>query len=63
MVRYEVEVLRTGFFSHTLDPRKLADVLNNRAAAGWTLARTIKEEQRRMLTRREAHFLIFQRES
>ena len=63
-MRYEVDVLKTGLFSRTLDPRQLTDALNNRAAQGWMLARTIKEERRGLLfTRREAHFLIFQREA
>lgn len=62
MTRYEVEVISTGMFTGTLDPRKLQEILNRRADQGWTLARTIKEERRRFLMgQREAHFLIFER--
>lgn len=40
----------------------LQDLLNRRAEKGWKLARTIKEERRGFLfSRREAHFLIFER--
>lgn len=61
-MRYEVEVISTGFFSGTLDARKLQDILNRRADQGWTLARTLKEERRRFLVgSREAHFLIFEK--
>lgn len=60
-LRYEVEVLATGFFSGALSAKKLQDVLNHRAGAGWTLSRTIKEERRRLLSSREAVFLIFER--
>jgi hypothetical protein len=60
-LRYEVEVLTTGFFSGALSARKLQDLLNQRAGAGWKLSRTIKEERRRLLSTREAVFLIFER--
>jgi hypothetical protein len=62
-LRYEVELLTTGFFSGALSAKKLQDLLNHRAAAGWKLSRTIKEERRRMLSTREAVFLIFERDA
>lgn len=61
-MRYEVDVVKTGMFTKTLDPKDLAEALNRRVASGWTLSHTIKEERRGMFfTRREAHFLIFER--
>jgi hypothetical protein len=60
---YEVDVIVTGFFSGTLKAQKLQETLNQRAQGGWRLARTIAEETRVFfLFRREAHFLIFERE-
>ncbi len=61
-MRYEVEVLTTGFFSGTLNARKLQDLLNARGTEGWRLTRTLKEERWQLLMRREAHFLVFERE-
>lgn len=63
-MRYEVEVLATGLFSGTLSAAKLQEILNKRADQRWKLARTIKEERRGMgFSKREAHFLIFERSS
>ena len=62
-MRYEVEELTTRFISNTLDAKRLQDLLNTRAAQGWKLSRAIKDERRGFLGhRREAHFLIFERE-
>ena len=60
-MHYDVEVVSTGFFSGTLNPQKLQELLNRRAEKGWELSRTIKEERRGLFSRREAHFLIFER--
>lgn len=53
----------TGFFSKTLDPKRLTDALNDYAQNGWELARTIHEERKSLgIFRREAHFLVLERE-
>ena len=63
-VRYELESLDTRFFTGTMDPRKLQDLLNARAAQGWCLSRTLKEQRRSFLGgAREAHYLIFERDT
>jgi hypothetical protein len=52
----------TRFFSHTLPPQRLEKALNDRAAQGWRLTRSITESRRKfVIFRREAHFLIFER--
>lgn len=59
---YEVEVLKQRFWSGTLDQRKLQDILNRRADAGWELARTVTSSSRMfLLFKRESLFLIFRR--
>lgn len=60
--RYEVEVLRSRAFSGTLPERKLVEILNNRAANGWELVRTVTAQSRLLLLfSRTSVFLIFQR--
>lgn len=59
---YEVEVLKERRFSSTLDPKRLADVLNSRASDGWTFVRSITSTSRSwLLFSRETHFLVFER--
>lgn len=59
---YEVEAFKERLFSSTLNPQKLAEVLNRRADAGWQLARHITSTSRMWLIfKREVHFLIFER--
>ena len=61
---YHVVLVFTGLFSGTLNPSKLQDTLNTQARAGWRFARSIQETRRILLFfRREAHFLIFERDS
>lgn len=64
MKSYRVVPLKTGFFTARLDEAKLEALLNENARAGWTLKTTVKDETRGMLpgSRREAVFLIFERE-
>lgn len=61
-VVYDVEVFRGRVFSGTINHGKLTAVLNDRAAAGWKLARTLKDERRILLLFTAAtHYLIFER--
>jgi hypothetical protein len=61
-VIYDVDLVTTGFFSGTLNPRKLVETLNKRAGQGWQLTRTIHETKRVFfIFKREAHFMIFER--
>lgn len=63
MKLYHVDNVTTGFFSGTLNAKKLNTALNNRSAEGWRLARTIHERKRVLLFfSRVSHFLIFERE-
>ena len=62
--RYSVELCNTGFFSGTLDAAKLETQINRKAAAGWRFLRSIHERRRVLgLFSREAHFLIFVRDT
>lgn len=59
MATYKVIKFDTGFFSGTLNPKKLEAQLNDHAAEGWRLARTIHETRRSwVLFSRETHFLV-----
>ena len=59
---YEVDTIKTRFWSNTLPPRRLTDALNGRSAAGWTYVDTLTAERRILLIfRRTAYHLIFQR--
>ena len=64
MKTYKVIPLKTGFFTARLDHSQLENTLNEHARAGWMLRTTVKDETRGMLpgSRREAVFLIFERE-
>ena len=60
--KYKIHSYHTGFFSGTVNARKLEAVLNQHDQDGWVLNRTIHETSRVLLLfRRETHFLIFQR--
>ena len=62
VLRYEIDLVSTGFFSGNLNPVKLTEALNRRGSQGWRFARSIHETRRMLLIfRREAHFLIFER--
>lgn len=62
MPEYKVDTFSTGFFSGTLNPKKLESQLNKQAAEGWQLARTIHETRRIFLFfKRETHFLVLVR--
>jgi hypothetical protein len=65
MKSYRVVPLKTGFFTARLDEAKLEALLNENARAGWTLKTTVKDETRGMIpgSKREAVFLIFEREA
>gem|GEM_PF-3751474 len=53
----------TGCLSGSMNPAKLTQAINQQAGAGWRLRTTIKEEKRWLiLFKREAHFLIFERD-
>ena len=58
---YEVETFKERLFSSTLNPQKLAEILNSRAAQGWKLSRHITSRSRVLLIfKREVHFLILE---
>ena len=60
---YKVSPLTTGFFSGTLDPRKLETFLNQHAAEGWKFVRSIHEQKKVLFFfKREAHFVVFEKE-
>jgi hypothetical protein len=59
---YEVEVLKTRFWSATLPPKRLTARLNNRSSGGWQFSFPITAERRILLFfKRPAYYLIFQR--
>lgn len=63
MRSYTIHTFKTGVLSGTLNPERLKEALNEHAARGWKLARTIQERRRVWLFfSREAHFIIFERE-
>lgn len=63
MKEYIVVPYLTGCLSGTLDEKKLEKTLNQYAAQGWRLSRTIHETRRVWLfVQREAHFLVFERD-
>ncbi len=60
---YHIHALTTGFFSGTLNPRKLQDTLNRYGAEGWRFVRSIHETKKVWgIFSRESHFLVFERE-
>jgi hypothetical protein len=60
---YRVELLHTGVFSGTLDPKRLQAALNRPGAEGWRFVRSIHETRRVFfLFQREAHFLVFEKD-
>ena len=64
MKEYLVSPVTTGFFSGTLDPVKLQTFLNQHAAQGWKLVRTIQETKKILgIFAREPHFVIFERDA
>jgi hypothetical protein len=59
---YETDTLKTRFWSNTLPPRRLQEVLSNRSGAGWVYVDTITAERRILLLfKRSAYHLIFER--
>ena len=59
---YTVYPLSTGFFSGTLNPKKLEEALNLHAQQGWIFEKSIHETKKILgIFSREAHFLIFRR--
>lgn len=59
-MRYEVEVIKERFWSGTLDHKRLAEILNDRAGNGWQYQHAITASRRVLLLfKRDAHFLIF----
>jgi len=64
MKKYKVVTFTTGCMSGTLNPEKLQDVMNSEGAQGWRFIASIAEEKRVLiLFKREAHFLIFERDA
>jgi hypothetical protein len=60
---YLVEPVTTGFFSGTLDPKKLQTALNQKGMHGWKFVKSIHETKKILgLFSREAHFVIYERE-
>lgn len=60
---YEVEVLKTRFWTGTLPPRRLASMLSDRASGGWSFRHSITVYRRVLLVfKRESYYLIFERE-
>lgn len=58
---YEVEAFKERFWSGTINPNRLAEVLNSRAQAGWRYRHTITAGRRVLLMfKRDTHFLIFE---
>lgn len=54
----------TGFFSGRLSASKLERALNLHASGGWRFSKSIHESKRWLFFfSREAHFLVFERES
>lgn len=63
MPRYTVVTIANRFFSGTLDPAKLAQILNEHAAQGWRLARNVQDRKRVLLFfSRAVHYFIFERD-
>lgn len=61
--KYMVVPFYTGCFGGGLDEKKLTGALNEYAAQGWRLARTIHETKKVFLIfQRETHFLVFEKE-
>lgn len=60
---YSVMPIDTGFFSGSLDPRKLEKILNKAGADEWRLVRTIHETRKVFfLFSRESHFAVFEKD-
>ena len=58
--QYIVYPLTTGFFSGTLNPKKLQEALNQHSQQGWIFDKSIHETTKIFgIFSREAHFLIF----
>lgn len=61
---YKVVPLKTGFFTGRLSAQKLERALNLHSGDGWRFAKSIHESNRWLfLFSREAHFLVFERET
>ena len=59
---YKVDPLKRGFFSGSLNPKKLEERLNQASKEGWTFDKSIHETKGKIL-KREAHFLVFTKEA
>ena len=56
-------LLDTGFFTGNLSGERLQKALNTMGRDGWRFVRSIRETRRSLgLFRREAHFLVFERD-
>jgi hypothetical protein len=63
-MEYKVVTVSTGFFSGRLSASKLERALNLHTSGGWRFSKSIHESQRWLFFfSREAHFLVFERES
>lgn len=61
--KYKVVPFLTGCLGGSLNETKLQDTLNDESANGWKFVRSIHEEKRIfVILKREAHFLIFERD-
>lgn len=61
---YKVVPLTTGLFTGRLSAQKLERALNLHSGDGWRFAKSIHERKRWLiLFGREAHFLVFERET
>jgi hypothetical protein len=59
---YDVDLLKTRFWSATLPPGRLAEALNRRAEGGWEFRFSITAERRILLIfKRPMYLLIFQK--
>ncbi|MDR9367239.1 MAG: DUF4177 domain-containing protein [Balneolaceae bacterium] len=64
MRQYKVVPFSTGCISGNLDPQKLEQTINQFSSQGWKFERSIHETKTvAIIFRREAHFLIFSKES
>ncbi len=60
---YSVVPVDTGFFSGSLDPKKLEKILNKAGSEEWRLVRTIHETRKLFfIFSRESHFAVFEKD-